>query len=203
MSGSNWWVTSFPASAPGGTVQSGGGGSLQSYTADSGFYRNRLDALRAGGNQGPTAQYPDGYLGTIVDRRQDRLVSTIQKRLTNRSYQRGVHKGERLGSDSYFWTDEMDPDQGLNRQMASARLENVEGAELIQTQRYAPTGNPVERLTHMGKTAGMSPPEQQRIARQYGVDPGKNPLPMMQTDPDRARNLQKVLPRWSGVYRAS
>jgi hypothetical protein len=203
MSGSNWWVTSFPANASGGAAQGAQGGSVSSYTADSGFYRNRLDAIRAGANQGPTAQYPDGYLGTIIDRRQDRLVSTIQNRLTDRSYQRGVHKGEKIGANSYFWSDEVSPDQGLERQAMSATPEDVEGGEVIMVQRYAPLGNPVEKLVHMGKTAMMSAPEQERVARQYGVDVAKNPLPMMQSDPDRAKNLRSVLPRWSGVYRAS
>lgn len=201
MSGSNWWVTSFPVNASGGAAQGAQGGSLQaeSYSADSGFYRNRLDALRAGGNQGPQAQYPDGYLGTIIDRREGRLIGAVQKRLTDKSYQRGVHKGEKIGANAYFWNDEMDPSMGLEREMSTARLDG----NTIDVQRYAPIGNPVEKLTAMGKTGGMSVPEQMRVATQYGVDYGKNPMPMMQSDPNRAKNLQKVLPRWSGVFRAS
>ena len=203
--GNSWWVTSAPMPFPGGTVEAGGGGSLGSspgYTGDSGFYRSRLDALRSGGNQGPDAQYPDGYLGTITDRREGRLIGEVQKRLTSRSYQRGVHKGEKIGVDGYYWTDEMSPDMGLERQAATT----IPSGNVLLSERYAPTGNPVERIVHMGKTAGMSPPEQERVARQYGVDVGKNALPMTMGPTDRAmlaQQFKNVLPRYSGVFRAS
>ena len=146
-------------------------------------------------------QYPDGYLGTITDRREDRMLGVLQKKLTERSYQRGVHKGEKIGRDSYYWTDEINPDQGLARQAETAMTVNNEGGLIINTERYAPSGNPVERLVHMGKTAGLTPPEQMRVARQYGVDPAKNPLPMTMTDPTKAARMARNLPRWSGVSR--
>ena len=45
----------------------------------------------------PGAAYPDGYLGTITDRQQDKLLGAVQSRLTDRSYQRGVHKAREAG----------------------------------------------------------------------------------------------------------
>lgn len=191
MSGQNWWVTSSPSQGfPGGTTVGGGG-----YGASEPGFRNAMDAQRAA--QGPLAQYPDGYLGTITDRQEGKMYGAIQARLTQRSYQRGVHKGERLGGDSYYWNDEMSPDQGLERQMDSLELTDQDGAIVMQVQRFAPSGNPVERLTALGKSAGLSGQELDRMARQYGVDPAKNPLPMMQTNPDRAARMRaKMMPRW-------
>ncbi len=193
---SNWWVNSSPSQgSPGGTTVGGGG-----YGAEAGAYRNAMDQQRSA--QGPTAQYPDGYLGTITDRREDRMYGALQKKLTSKSYQRGVHKGERLGQDSYYWNDEMSPDQGLERQMATTNLVDDEGGLVMQTQRFAPSGNPVERLTALGNAAGLSSHELDRMAKQYGVDPAKNPMPMMQTNPSRAARMANMMPRWSGVNQA-
>ena len=201
MPGSNWWISSGPYQGMPGATTVGGGGYAQN--ADMGAARDPLDAKRIADANAPGAAYPDGYLGTIIDRRQDRMLGVLQSKLTSKSYQRGVHKGERLGQDSYYWTDEMDPNQGIERQMATAQMEDIEGGVIIATQRYTQSGNPVERLAHMGKTAGLTPPEEMRMARQYGVDPAKNPLPMTMTDPTRAARMARVMPRWSGVYNGS
>jgi hypothetical protein len=200
VAGSNWWVNSSPFQGASGGTTVGGGGYAQ--TADAAIARDPLDAKRIADGLAPGSSYPDGYLGTIIDRRQDRMLGVLQSKLTSKSYQRGVHKGERLGQDSYYWTDEMNPDQGIQRQMATAQMEDIEGGVVMTTQRYTQSGNPVERLAHMGKTAGLTPPEEMRMARQYGVDPAKNPLPMTMTDPTRAARMARSLPRWSGVNQA-
>ena len=180
----NWWTDSSPAfNSPGGTTY-GGGGSL-----DMASYHYELDARRSLATS--DAQYPDGYLGTITDRRQDRLLQTLQRRLTARSYQRGVHVGSKIGHDQYFWPKDFDPDSGIERQAATAIMDGY----TIDVQRFAPTGNPVELLAHEGKTAGMSPPGAEAIYRRYGVDPSVNQVVLQ--DPDRKARMQKMLPNYA------
>jgi hypothetical protein len=64
-------------------------------------------------NQSPDAQYPDGYLGTIQSRRGDRLLDSLKKRQNQRSYQRGIHKGERIDPSDYFWSPRFNPETAL------------------------------------------------------------------------------------------
>lgn len=171
---SNFWLNSFPTTMPGGTVYGGGGG----YGTDMLTARDPLDAKRMAAGFAPGASYPDGYLGSQTDRRDDKLA-VLQTRLTGNSYQRGVHKGERADPSDYFWRDGVDPEAGLARQ-SMAVATDVEGGAVLMAQRYAPTGNVPERLAHGGKTAGMT-----------------DPL----ADPNRAAGMRQDLPTWSGVRR--
>src|SRR3954470_11123771 len=80
-------------------------------------YRSALDATRsAAPGFTPDAEYPDGYLGNIQSRREDRLLSAVQSRLTNRSYQRGVHKGDKIGQEDYFWPPSLNMMSGIEAQ---------------------------------------------------------------------------------------
>lgn len=185
--GSNWWTDTSPAyNSPGGATYGGGGG--YGAIGVTGF-RNELDARRS--MAGPESQYPDGYLGTIIDRQQDKLLAKVQERLTDRSYQRGVHVGSKIGERQYFWNADMDPDMGLMREASTAQMD-ADGK--IWVQKFAPTLDPVERLAHMGKTAGLSAPEQMQVARKFGVDPAKNPV--VNPDPGRREAMQRFLPRY-------
>lgn len=187
----NWWVSGGNPgpSVPGGTTY-GGGGSIGG-TAGAVQYRSPLDAKRAAAGQLPQAEYPDGYLGTIIDRQQDKLLASVQERLTDRSYQRGVHKGAKIDGSDYFWdTSVVDP---MGRIRAESRAVNT--GYTMQVRRYAPTGNPVERLAHMGKTAGLSTPEQMGIAKQYGVSVAMNPVVIQ--DPGRKERMMKMLPQYA------
>lgn len=78
---------------------------------------SELDAARMGIARTPEAEYPDGYLGTISSRRGDRLLDAAKARVTQKSYQRGVHKGERIDQSDYIWPAEFQPDRGLRNQM--------------------------------------------------------------------------------------
>src|SRR5262245_14822679 len=62
-----------------------------------------LDNLRMAWRSTPEATIPDGYLGTVNSRRQDRLLDGLQARANNRPYTRGVHKGERIDTRDYYW----------------------------------------------------------------------------------------------------
>src|SRR5438552_1868393 len=77
------------------------------------FFRDALDARRSGYNQTPEAQWPDGYLGTITDRREDKLLQNVQQRQNARSYVRGVHKGEKIDPRDYYWLPEFNPQTGI------------------------------------------------------------------------------------------
>lgn len=121
-------------------IQSGGvpGNAPQTYPGNRGpepFFRDPLDAMRAA--RIPTAQYPSGYLGTIQTRRQDRIAAP-QSRVTQRSYQRGIHVGARVDPQSYFWTEDVNPTAALEAE--------------AQGQKWTATGSYVEtHLTNRGK----------------------------------------------------
>jgi hypothetical protein len=141
-------------------------------------YRDLHDALRSSATpRTPNAEYPDGYLGTVNSRREDRLLQAVQSRLTQRNYQRGVHKGEKLGSQDYFWTDELNPMSGLQAQ--------------AQGRRWGPVGSTAaEQINHMGKNHLISPEAMGRVAAQYNV---KEILPV---DPIRQEQMSSLLPKW-------
>lgn len=174
MAGSNFWLNSQPIDSPGGTTVGGGG-----YGAQAINYRDQLDARRS--MAGQESAYPDGYLGNITDRQQDKLLAHVQERLNERSYQRGVHVGSKIGRDQYFWGPDFNPGSGLQRQAMAVRAGNV-----IDTPKFAPSGSPTEVLAHLGKTAGLTSPQVLGLARQYGV-PGMI---------DQQR-LASMLPPWA------
>jgi len=94
----------------------GAGGMYGTYTATGGggtYARSELDATRMGIARTPHAEYPDGYLGAIPSRRGDKLLDALKAGQTQRSYSRGVHKGERIDHRDYFWPDQLKPDRGI------------------------------------------------------------------------------------------
>lgn len=101
------------------TVNGGGGGSTVPVT------RSTLDAARIGQGRTPEAEWPDGYLGTIRTRREDRLLDSLKNRQNERSYQRGVHKGERIDPSDYFYPPGLDPARGIRNQQRGVRTAPV------------------------------------------------------------------------------
>ena len=197
-SASGWWVRNDDLAPQGGAPVHGGGGSIGLPSYDTGGsvpYRNILDANRSAQGQIPGAAYPDGYLGNIIDRHQDKLLEKVKERLTDRSYQRGTHVGSKISPKDYFWdqgdpvTPDIDPMAGIRRQ-ASVKQEG----NLKVTRRFTPTGNPVERLCHLGKTSGMSTPEEIGLAKKYGVNPSVNPVVI--SDPNVRARGKTLLPRY-------
>lgn len=94
--------------------------------------RSELDYLRIGVGRAPQAEYPDGYLGTIRTRRDDRgrdtadnVLNALKVRVGQRSYQRGVHRGERIDVQDYYYPEGLDPMRGIRRQMKGVRDGNV------------------------------------------------------------------------------
>ena len=96
--------------------------------------RSELDFLRLGVGRAPQAEYPDGYLGTIRTRRDDKgrassasdtVLNSLKVRVGQRSYQRGVHRGERIDIQDYYYPEGLDPMRGIRRQMKGKRDGNV------------------------------------------------------------------------------
>ena len=134
--------------------------------------RDMLDSLRmaqSGNNMAlPTGSYPDGYLGTIRSRQDDRLLDSLKNRENQRAYQRGVHKGERIDPAQYLWPDGLDPQRGIwNQAKGGPRI--TPAAELVDPP----------HLVNDGK-AGPSV-----TANEPGV-----------IDPYRAANLSALRPPW-------
>ena len=171
---SDWWQNTAPAyNSPGGATY-GGGGYAQGINPSQ--YRDRLDMARS---MAQDVNYPDGYLGVLdADRQQDKLTGYLQKRLQERSYQRGVHVGSRIGRDQYFWPVGFDPMERIAAEAKAVRVGNV-----LMVERNAPTLEVVERLAHGGK--GMiTQPEAQQLAGQAGYRAPGQPVP------------SNMLPRW-------
>lgn len=167
------WQQLSPMGVPQpGTPIVGGGGRTVS------GYRDLLDATRSAVTpRTPGAEYPDGYLGQVNSRREDRLLNAVQSRLTQRNYQRGVHKGEKLGGGDYFWPPEFNPMSGLEAQAVGAK--------------WGPVGStPAEQINHMGLSHMLSPAEMGRVAEQYNVHAV---VPM---DPIRQQAMSSLLPNW-------
>lgn len=170
---SDWqFLSPTGAPQPGAPVHGGGGGKTLA------GYRDILDARRSAATpRTPGAEYPDGYLGTVNSRREDRLLNAVQSRLTQRNYQRGVHKGEKIDNSDYFWPPEFNDMSGLQAQ--------------AQGRKWTAVGStPAEQINHLGKNHLLTPEEMSRTAAQYNV---KEILPV---DPVRQREMTRLLPTW-------
>lgn len=121
-------------------------------------FRNAKDAQLAAFGASPDVQYPDGYLGTMSsNRRQDKILNAVS-RTNQRSYSRGVHKGERINPGDYIWPSNFNLLTGL-------KLE-------AQGKKFSPPGAEPVRLTNDGKVGprgiprGLDRPQQQVIDMQ-------------------------------------
>lgn len=116
--------------SPSQNWQSIGGNGLSGYNNQGGqgtpIARSDIDATRIGIGRVPSAEYPDGYLGTIRSRRDDRLLDSVKARVNQKAYQRGVHKGERIDASQYFWSPEFSDQMGIQRQ-SKAKQQLING----------------------------------------------------------------------------
>lgn len=121
--------------------------------------RSDMDYLRLGVGRTPSAEYPDGYLGTIRSRRDDKgkpyavsdsVLDSLKARQNQRGYQRGVHKGERIDPGQYMWPEGLQPDRRLKAKVTP--VDN--GGSLIMTvKRNTPKATlaPAPHLVNDGK----------------------------------------------------
>ncbi len=141
------------------TQSLGAGGLYGTYTNYGGggtpVARSEMDFMRMGVGREPSAEYPNGYLGTIRSRRDDRgrpnsvseqVLQGLKVRQTQRGYQRGVHRGERIDQNDYYLPTELSADRGIRRQMSAAR-------KGVPTPRFAPVFAlaPAPHLVNDGK----------------------------------------------------
>jgi hypothetical protein len=119
--------------------------------------RGELDSMRIGTGRVPSAEYPDGYLGTIRSRRDDRILDSIKSRVNQKSYQRGVHKGERIEPNAYFWSPEFNAEMGIKRQMKAKQVES-NGVVLWKIPKFGPDIRliPAPHLVNDGKANTVS-----------------------------------------------
>ncbi len=118
--------------------------------------RSSMDFLRLGVGRTPSAEYPDGYLGTIRSRRDDRgtgtdtVLDSLKARQNQRGYQRGVHKGERIDPGEYIWPSNLKPDRRLK---VGVELVEKEGSVTMNYKRFAPNQKlaPRPHLVNDGK----------------------------------------------------
>jgi hypothetical protein len=188
--GSNWYVNNFGGLGSNAASPAYGAGGSDMLTA-----RDPLDAKRQAAGFAPGASYPDGYLGNVTGRQEDKTLAVLQTRLTSTSYQRGVHVGDIISPNHYSWLPEFNPNSGLERQMQT-QVMDVEGGIVMTAPRFAPSGDPVEMLSHDGKFASATPRERDAQLSRLGGDPAKNPVTVI--SPDRRARMMSSLPRWSG-----
>ena len=120
----------------------GAGGLFGAYSYGGGgtpAARSDLDGIRMGVGRVPHAEYPDGYLGTIRSRRDDKgkenseseiVLDSLKTRANQRSYQRGVHKGERIDPGDYVWPSNWSDTTGIQNQSRGKKtmLTSINGA---------------------------------------------------------------------------
>lgn len=168
------WSYNTPVGQNGSMAYGAGGGLYGSETKLAGF-RNILDAKRAMVGRTPDAEYPDGYLGSITDRREDKLLQHVRENA--KSYTRGVHKGSRIEAQDYFWPADFNPMTGLEMQ--------------AKGKKWTASGSPVERLVYGDKWLSQAEEVQIRNQMNLPVDPQ-----MRNADPEVRANLRRNGPAW-------
>jgi hypothetical protein len=145
-----------------------------------------MDFERMGVGRAPQAEYPDGYLGTIRTRRDDKgkpyamsdtVLDSLKNRQNQRAYQRGVHKGERIDAANYMWPANLEPDRRVKQK--NYRLAEVDGAVVFITKRNAPKDSlaPAPHLVNDGKANISS-----NVPAEF--------------NPRTGQNFQHLKPRW-------
>jgi hypothetical protein len=134
-----------------------------------------LDSVRMSWRATPEAMYPDGYLGTIRTRREDRLLDGLKARTANRPYTRGIHKGERIEQRDYFWPPEFNLWTGIEMQLAGSRFTPPGLGFDLEYERY---------------------PTDRKVGPK-GVPSTNGPVPGFAANPDRQAVLRNQAPRWS------
>jgi hypothetical protein len=160
--------------SPSQNWQSLGGNGLYGYNNQGGagtpVARDEMDASRIGVGRIPSAEYPDGYLGTIRSRRDDRLLDSIKSRTNQKAYQRGVHKGERIEPSMYFWPEGLSDMSGIDRQMRAQQVVN-NGVMTYNVARNAPQVQllPAPHLVNDGKANTVADEPAQINARRQAM----------------------------------
>ena len=147
-------------------------------------FHDELDALRSMWRRTPESDYPDGYLGTIDSQRRARLRNNEGlTRQEAKPFSRGVHKGERLDQNDYFWPQMMNFWSGFEYEQAGMR--------------YVPPGV----LMDAGIMQPDLDPAQPQLARVAARDvPGRVGTAVWgNEEPSQSADLRRLAPSWSGM----
>ena len=158
---SNWAGGTYPQA-----------GDTQAVLGPSPVFRDAKDRQLAAFGASPDTNYPDGYLGTqpSTSRRSDKLLDSVH-RANQRSYSRGVHKGERINPGDYLWPKEFNLLTGVEYE--------------AQGLKWSPQGYIPKVLTNDGK---MGP---------RGIPTGDFDRQHMEiVDRNRQSMLSNLLPNW-------
>lgn len=131
-------------------------------------FRSALEMDRLAWRRTPEATYPSGYLdSSMTTRREDRVQNAIWR--NQRSYTRGVHKGERVDMSEYLWPAEFNLMSGIVNETTGRRF--VSPAMSVAPVMLTNDGKPGPAINADGTPA--------------------------QINPDRAAQLAKFRPPWS------
>lgn len=107
-------------------------------------FRSAKDQRLAAFGASPDTQYPDGYLGTMSSNRRSDKIQNAIARQNQRSYSRGVHKGERINAGDYIWPVEFNPATGILLQSKGMKFAPamVQPTHLTNDGKAGPRGIP-------------------------------------------------------------
>ena len=127
--------------------------------------RDAMEASRLAWRREPSAEYPSGYLGSIQGRREDKVANAVWR--NQRSYNRGVHKGERIDMSDYLWPDEFNLESGLVMQAGDSRFtsEAYQTEPVMLTNDGRPGPRDVAGMTGKPNTGVPVVPDAQRAAQ--------------------------------------
>ena len=125
---------------------------------------------------------PDGYLGTIRSRRDDKgrssstsdtVLNALKVRVGQRTYQRGVHRGERIDIQDYYYPEGLDNMRGIARQMKGRKDGNVTRVKRnVEDAMAAPAPHlPNDGKANMRSTSPMSL-DKHRVDQMARMRPG-------------------------------
>jgi hypothetical protein len=97
------------------------------------YFRSAYDKQLSGWKVTPEAAYPDGYLGDTEASRRSQRLEAAGGRATQKSYQRGVHKGERIDAADYAWPREFNMWSGLEAEARGEKFVSVGQAPITLT----------------------------------------------------------------------
>ena len=127
--------------------------------------RDAMEASRLAWRREPSAEFPAGYLGTIQGSREDKVANAVWR--NQRSYNRGVHKGERIDMSDYLWPDEFNLESGLVMQAGGSRFtsEAYQTEPVMLTNDGRPGPRDVAGMTGKPNTGVPVVPDAQRAAQ--------------------------------------
>lgn len=180
----NLWLNQSPFTDTRGGPSGGGGGYGQS------FYRSSIDAARANaGARMGEAEYPDGYLGDSSIRQENKLARNVTERMTDRAYQRGVHRGGKMPREEYSWPG----DFTLYSRLQAEASPGWDG-DCMTVPRAVPVPDGMEYLRHGGSQFALVDSQKQQVYQRLGIQATITPDTVMPLDP---MITKEWLPPWS------